>query len=1213
LLDKNSRKSAREAAPLLLICVAFTFLEFMAQLSGGSSTLDANAQDRGESEQSLELNRPAARDISSQQEQRFIVSAEANQFIDLMLRVSGIRLRASLYDSEGRMVLQTACDDDSPTHISWIATRSANYRLRITGCESESVAGHYETGIVEMRSMTEYDPDLVAARMAMIEAKKLRAALDITANRQAGQTYQQALSLARKAGDASTEAEILRSIGEMFQEWGEKQAGIRFFQQGLASSRKAKDSNEESRILSDICFLQAMGGEYKNALNACSTALELSRANRNPQNEARALSNTGVVYDEQGEVHRVLEYEQAALRISQQLQDRRGQAQALLRAGYANVNLGEIQAALDAYQRALPLFQAVGDYRGQAYVLAAFGHLHSRTGNKQEALNYYSKAMALSQQMENPFLRAELCAGLGYVYYELGKAEKALWYDEQTLSLYSGISDPWGEAAAHIVLGMFSHSMNSERQALDHYEQAGAIIRSLKSVRLESYLLAQTGEVHEGLGEKQQALRDYMRALQLTHGKDPRGEARVLDHVGKLRVKMGQDQQALRYFDQALAITRTINDRFAESLTLVEIARVQRDRNKLAAAREKIESAIALIETLRSDVVSDELRASYFATVHQSYEVAADIIMHLHREYPTQDFDHQAFEISERARARSLIEVLKEERTGIREAIDPALLERERSLERDLDAKAERRVQLLARKDMAEVAIVTREIEEITTRYDDVRTQIKSKSPQYAALMQPQLPRLREIRRKALDEDSLLLEYMLGDERSYVWVVTLQEVSSYELPPRSQIEDVARRFYELLTANQPVAEETFEQRQTRIAEANAHLMEEAANLSKLVLAPVADKLGTKRLLIVPDGALQYIPFQALLVPRKPTSTESLAQSSQTTGNEDQVPLIVDHEIVNEPSASALTVVLSDAARRKSASNSIAVFANPVFEADDPRVKSTDFTDNQPSKTLKKIEEASPKMQVQEAFRDVGLGTGLRIPPLPASREEAEAIMSVVPWRSGLKAVGFDASRATISGTDLSKYRIVHFATHGFVDYEHPELSGLVLSLVDEQGRPQDGFLRMHDIYNLKLPVDLVVLSACNTALGKEVKGEGLIGLTRGFMYAGAGGVAASLWKVDDEATAELMKHFYEGMFKRDLTPAAALRDAQIAMWQQKRWHSPYYWAAFVLQGQYNQKEMLKPRLGVWQIAALAVLISTFPAFVFLFLRRRRRKILRHKM
>jgi CHAT domain-containing protein len=214
-------------------------------------------------------------------------------------------------------------------------------------------------------------------------------------------------------------------------------------------------------------------------------------------------------------------------------------------------------------------------------------------------------------------------------------------------------------------------------------------------------------------------------------------------------------------------------------------------------------------------------------------------------------------------------------------------------------------------------------------------------------------------------------------------------------------------------------------------------------------------------------------------------------------------------------------------------------------------------------------------------------------------------MAVVPWRSGFKALGFEASRATINRTDLSRYRIVHFATHGIVDYQHPELSGLVLSLVDEKGNPQDGFLRMHDIYNLKLPVDLVVLSACNTGLGREVKGEGFIGLTRSFMYAGAGGVVASLWKVDDDATAEFMKHFYESIFQKGMTPAAALREAQIAMWQQPRWQSPYYWAAFVIQGKYDQR---LAECRSWSPKILGVTGGVlFACFLTALLLRRRRK------
>ena len=269
--------------------------------------------------------------------------------------------------------------------------------------------------------------------------------------------------------------------------------------------------------------------------------------------------------------------------------------------------------------------------------------------------------------------------------------------------------------------------------------------------------------------------------------------------------------------------------------------------------------------------------------------------------------------------------------------------------------------------------------------------------------------------------------------------------------------------------------------------------------------------------------------------------------------------------------------------------------------DDPRVQVKTANAGQ-------IVAANQTAQVNKALRDVGIGDGRRIPALPASRDEAESIVSVTPWRSSFQALGFAANRATITATDFGQFRVVHFATHGFVDYEHPELSGLVLSLVDEQGRPREGFLRMHDIYNLKLPVDLVVLSACSTGLGKEVRGEGLIGLTRGFMYAGARGVTASLWKVDDEATAELMKRFYEGMFKKGLTPAAALREAQLAMWQQQRWHVRIYWAAFVIQGQYDQKPMMPGRFPARRVAVVAAILSLMFVSALLLVRKRRQRI-----
>jgi CHAT domain-containing protein len=262
------------------------------------------------------------------------------------------------------------------------------------------------------------------------------------------------------------------------------------------------------------------------------------------------------------------------------------------------------------------------------------------------------------------------------------------------------------------------------------------------------------------------------------------------------------------------------------------------------------------------------------------------------------------------------------------------------------------------------------------------------------------------------------------------------------------------------------------------------------------------------------------------------------------------------------------VLRRELAGRKPAAKALALFADPVFAADDARLQRAPNAAKPEAQGTNETRDIDQPLT--RALREAGVAeTGLRIPRLPGTRREAAAITALLPEAQRKQALDFDASRATAISEELSQYRILHFATHGLLNSQHPELSGIVLSLVDREGKPQDGFLRMHEIYNLKLPAELVVLSACQTGLGKEIKGEGLVGLTRGFMYAGAARVLASVWKVDDRATAELMKQFYQGMVKDGLRPAAALRAAQVQMWKQQRWGEPYYWAAFVLQGEWK--------------------------------------------
>ena len=1058
-----------------------------------------------------------------------------------------------------------------------------------------AVRGSRSSKAKEQSTRAERVDNVAFAETLFKEGETLSAEWTEAALRKSIERFAVARSYWHAAGRVQDEVRALSATGEIFISLSEYQNALKTYNEELSISKQLSD---RVHALNGISAVYIFLGEEKKALSYCQSAYRLSREANNVEGQAESLNNTGDVYYFQGESQKALETLEQALSLWPD-QTWRGRAQTLINIGYCYFDLRNMDKALSFYQQALSQSRGNQNRRGEALALTAIGGVYSYLGNKQTALEYQNQAVKLFRTIGDRNGEAVALNGLGYVYRNLAEYQQSLDSYLGALKLFQILGNREYETFTITRVGKAYEGLGDNARALEYYRLA--LDRAVNYSQTKAHALNSIGSVFESMRQPRKALVYYERSLALFRAtKDKMGEASVLNSLGKIYLSFGKTSEALESYRHALTISRAVRDRRGEVAVLLNIAQAQRDTGRYQEARQTIENSLSIIELLRTEVASPVLRASYFASVRKHYELYMDILMQMHKGSPADRFAEEAFDVSEKARARSLLELLEESHVNIRQGVDPTLLEQARAVRQQLNSKAERRMQLVSSGKIEEADALAKEIDQLTSENDQVEVQIRSKSPRYAALTQPQPLRLNEIQQSVLDDNSLLLEYMLGDDRSYVWAVTRREVWSFELPGRAHIEEAALRFHKLLTANQPVPGETFEQRQARVAEANMHIAEEAALFSKLVLGPVADKLGRKRLLIVPDGALQYIPFQALTVPQ--TTNSATKQASTADSADEQIPLFVDHEIVNEPSASTLALVMSDKAGRKPAPNSVVVFANPVFEADDPRVKPN-------SSSATPVARLSQETRVQEAFRDVGFGEGKQIPPLPASREEADAIMSVVPWRTGLRAEGFEASRATITGPGVSQYRIVHFATHGFVDYQHPELSGLVLSLVDEKGNPQDGFLRMHDIYNLKLPVDLVVLSACNTGLGKDIRGEGLMGLTRGFMYAGAGGVVASLWKVDDDATAELMKHFYEGMFMKGLSPAAALREAQLTMWRQKRWHAPYYWGAFVIQGQYDQKEMAGRRPTAFQIATLAAVISALFIAAFLFMRRRRTKIL----
>ena len=918
---------------------------------------------------------------------------------------------------------------------------------------------------------------------------------------------------------------------------------------------RATTAEDEYRVAAEVAFREAeqlKDGTLearRKSVEKYYEALDLYRRAGARSGEARTLNRIGEVYLGLGETQKAMEKFSAALPITRAIGARKVEADTLNYIGLVYGALGERQKALEKFNEALPISRAAGNRSGEAITLSNIGTVYNSLGEMQKALENLNEALSLRRAVGDRSGEAVTLNNIGRVYESLGETRKALEKCNEALSICREIGARRMEVGMLNNIGRIYDSLGETRKALEKFNEALSINRAVGDRSAEAIILNNIGEVYRSLGETQKALEKFNEALPISRAVGNRiGEAIILNNIGLVYDSLGEMQKALEGFNEALLLRRAVGDPNREADTLLGIARVEQERGNLTQARQLIEQAIGLVESLRTNIVSQELRSSYFANRQEFFEFYIDVLMQMRKQNQAAALDAAALTVSERARVRSLLELLTEARADIRQGVDSSLFERDRSLQQRLNAKATAQISLLNRRHSPEQAdAAAKEIAAITDEYEDVQAQIRARSPRYAALTQPQPLSLIEIQQQMLDEDTLLLEYALGEKRSYLWLVSKRSIESYELPPRGEIEAAAHRVYELGAA-----------RPKRGTPPDPQFVSQARTLRGMLLGPAAAKLGNKRLVVVAPGALSYLPFAALPAPE---------DEKRQAG--DYEPLIARHEVVSIPSASVLSIIRREMAGRQRAAKSVAVLADPVFEASDPRLASAK-NGNSSGEALAAPAADAELSELTRAMRTMNFSDARAgFTRLAFSRQEAESITALTPKGTGLKATDFSASRDLAMSRQLSQYRILHFATHGLLNSERPELSGLVFSLIDQEGKPQDGFLRLHEIYNLQLNADLVVLSACETGLGKEIKGEGLIGLTRGFMYAGAPRVIASLWNVDDLATAELMKLFYQRMLRDGLPASAALRAAQLEFSRQKRWASPYFWAGFVLYGEWK--------------------------------------------
>ncbi|HEY2961390.1 MAG TPA: CHAT domain-containing protein [Pyrinomonadaceae bacterium] len=864
--------------------------------------------------------------------------------------------------------------------------------------------------------------------------------------------------------------------------------------------------------------------ENQKALDVLDRALGLSTELNYADGEAQTRAQFGAVYFELDRRDEAETMNNSALNIWHGSPNKAAEAQTLTNQGEIYMVADRANEATSALQQAETIWRSLNDNAGVATALIDLAFLAIRQGQWQTALSYLNQVESLNIEKDaEPYIAGQVAIGFGLVYEAYNQLENAQRYLEESLRYYrDGAHDKRAAVDAQTKLARV-------QAARGDYDGARQQIQAVLADAIATNNNLTIGLSHEDLGRVwleahsyENARSEFLAAIDyFTRSNSARPLARAQMYLGQTEDLLGNLTQAAAAYQKALPYFETNPDYTNEAALRFGLGKLALQQGRLKQANESLERSIKLTEQLRENAWSKELRSSFLALVHERYQSYVELLMTRSAQEHNRELEIRAFEASESGRARALIDSLHDLRE-LRQPSDPSLLLKEAQLQKEEQKLIDAHAKLVSQSvSEAEIGELDKKLREVRANNEALQARINDRDKS-SYLLCPTPLTYEEIQNEVTDAETSLLSFSLGARKSYAWIITKDGPYSFELPDKQTINNAADRLIRLLEA--PPAGATHE----------AELQSAISDVSRLVVEPLSEKLRTSRLVIVADGVLQYVPFQIL---------KTSAGASE--------PLISHFDIVEAPSASALALLRRQRLNGQRNSTKLLVgFGDAVFSPEYLPAGANAETGTQVAETRS---EDSSKLS--------------KLPRLFNAKRELLAISQLTGNDSAF-FVEYDATRENLLSVDLSQYRILHVVTHGMLDAQKPELSGLVLSLINANKQPIPGFVSLADIYKLRAP-ELVVLSACYTALGQEQNGEGLIGVTRGFMHAGASGVVATLWQVNDRASAELMKYFYENMLQRNMKPAEALRDAQNKVRSRPEWSSPYYWAGFTYQGDYD--------------------------------------------
>lgn len=916
----------------------------------------------------------------------------------------------------------------------------------------------------------------------------------------------------------------------------------------LRLSEKLGDADGTVDALGLITRINLNLGQFQTADKYLKRALKESRNSRSDRVKAEINLIAGIVYLEYTRNHDALIHLEIAEQLAGSIGDIELHASILLNLGITRAISGENEKARSLLNKALVLWNKKDDKRGLARIYNAIGFVDSISNKKQAALANYSNAANLIPDDVDYLEQAKSANGLASVFSNYGQMDLAGAAHERALAAYRKAGNFIGQAATlpdiaeHAYRnGEYEKSRNLLDEAVELAEKAGHDY--FKAIAKQTL-----GDIELDRGNTRGAIALFNETLPV-FTRNENYLAVIKNKLGAAYEKSGNTLKARALFNSAALKNRHTRDTVQLADNMFNLARNSFNAGHIDLAFGEIKESILITESLYHDVNNGKLRQSFLSDTFDRYNLLIRVLMAKHKRFPNEGFEIQALQASEKGRSRKMLENVRLSRSDMRADARPELVKQETELSSRLSRLKQKMTELIGKKSaQGEIEKIELEISHVDFQLKEVLASIERYSPIYSAITTAQELDVDAFR-KSLDSQTLVVEFALGDEESFVWVIDRSAVKVFTLPGRDEIERRTIMLRELISSREKLESESVKDFQFRMLNKKAMFEQKARELSDTLFGQFADKLGNKRLVIIADGKLSFFPFSAFPVP------------SRISKSRVYVPLLLSNEIVYQPSATLAFVMSSQQTPDRGAGKDLLVFTDAVYSAEDPRIEKKRGSSRMSFGTS--IGDSDFDDQIKDQ-----LGSLRR---LSGTGPEADSITSYFGSERFKIASGFDANRSAFLNTALDEFKILHFATHSVLNEDHPELSGLVFSRIRSDGNPIDGFVRLSDIYRKRLQADLVILSACDTGVGKEVRGEGVMSLSNGFLQIGASTVVSSSWKVDDRATLQLMRAFYEELVNHDVTPSVALRQAQIELLKSDQYSSPHFWATFASHGDYLKK------------------------------------------